>query len=224
MASTVSHFRVEYTPRQFRILAVYGILAPLLYVAALTVGNVLDPAYSQVGKTVSELIESGAPNRNLLDAIFVVYNLFLIPFAEGLYKALNKGPAPKIIFVSLLLIAILGVGWTLFFPLDANGASTSFTGMMHIIIGIPVVFATLLAEIYFWRATRNDPRWTGYARFSLIIFFVTLVSGLATVAFVSSDFRGLFERFSSGSFLLWVEVVALKLFNIWPIRGTTLAD
>lgn len=213
MGSIRSHFEAEYNPRQIKILAVYGILPPLLYIAALVIGNILDPTYSQVGKTVSELIERGAPNRDLLNGIFVVYNLFLIPFAEGLYKALNKGPAAKIIFISLLVIGILGVAWTLFFPLDANGASTSFTGMMHIILGIPVVFATFLVELYFWRAARNDTRWRAYARFSLIIFFVTLVSGLTTVAFVNSDLRGLFERFSSGSFLLWVEVVALKLFN-----------
>jgi heme A synthase len=209
-----SHFEAEYNPRQIRILAAYGILAPLLYVAALVIGNVLDPAYSQVGKTVSELIERGAPNRDLLNGIFVVYNLLLIPFAEGLYKALTKGSQAKIIFSSLMLIAILGVFWTLFFPLDADGSSNSFTGMIHLIIGIPVVFATFLIELLFWRAVRSDPRWAGYGRFSLVIFFVTLLAGLATVALVTSDIRGLLERFSSGSFLLWIEVVALKLYRM----------
>lgn len=213
MNKLASHFKAEYTPRQIRILAVYGILAPLIYAAALIIGNVLDPTYSQIGKTVSELIERGAPNRDLLNGIFVVYNLFLIPFAEGLHKALNKRPQSKIILSSLVLIAILGVLWTLFFPLDENGRSTSFTGTMHLIIGIPVVFATFLIELLFWRAVRNDPRWAGYGRFSLAIFFVTLLAGLATVALVTSDIRGLLERFSSGSFLLWVEVVALKLYK-----------
>jgi hypothetical protein len=213
MSNLSSHFRAEYTSRQIRILAAYGILAPLLYVAALVVGNVLDPTYSQVGKTVSELIEKGAPNRDLLIGIFVVYNLLLIPFAEGLYKALRKGSSAKLVFASLFLISVLGVVWTLFFPLDANGATASFTGMMHLIIGIPVVFATFLAELGFWRAIRNDSRWVGYARFSLIIFAVNLVAGLITVALVNSDIRGLLERFASGSFLLWVEIVALKLYR-----------
>ena len=60
-----------------KILAICGILAPILYVAALVVGNILDPTYSQVGKTVSELIERGAPNRDLLNAIFIIYNVLL---------------------------------------------------------------------------------------------------------------------------------------------------
>ena len=56
-----------------KILALCGILAPIVYVVALVVGNILDPSYSQVGKTVSELIERGAPNRDLLNAIFIIY-------------------------------------------------------------------------------------------------------------------------------------------------------
>jgi len=179
---------------------------------------VLDPTYSQVGKTVSELIERGAPNRDVLNGIFVVYNLLLIPFAEGLYKTLRKGSQAKIILSSLVLIAILGMLWTLFFPLDANGGSTSFTGMIHLIIGVPVVFATFFVELFFWRAVRSDSRWKGYGKFSLVMFFVTLLAGLTTVALVSSEIRGLFERFSSGSFLLWVEVLALKLYKT-PLRA-----
>jgi hypothetical membrane protein len=214
MSSLSSHFKAEYTPRQIRILAFYGILAPLVYVAALVIGNALDPTYSQVGKTVSELIERGSPNRDLLNGILVVYNLLLIPFAEGLYKGLKKSSSAKLVFSSLVLISVLSIAWTLFFPLDANGASMSFTGMMHLIIGIPVVFATFLAELSFWRAVRSDSRWIGFARFSLVIFAVNLVAGLTTVALVNSDIRGLLERFASGFFLLWVEVVALKLYKM----------
>jgi len=50
------------------------------------------------------------------------------------------------------------------------------------------------------------------------MFFVTLLAGLTTVALVSSEIRGLLERFSSGSFLLWVEVLALKLYKT-PLRA-----
>jgi uncharacterized protein DUF998 len=215
-----SHFKADYTHRQLKILATWGMLAPLFYVVALIAGNILDPTYSQVGKTVSELIERGAPNRDLLDGIFVVYNLFLIPFAEGLYKGLNRGLWTKLILISLILMGIIGVAWTLFFPLDANGAIVSFTAMMHVILGIPVVFATLLVELSFWRAVRKDSRWSGYARFSLIIFFVNLIAGLTTVAFVNSDIRGLLERLASGSFLLWIEVVAVKLYKV-PLRASS---
>jgi hypothetical membrane protein len=82
---------------QMKILALCGILAPIVYVVALVVGNVLDPSYSQIGKTVSELIQRSAPNRDLLNAIFVVYNILLIPFAVALYMGLSKGWARNVI-------------------------------------------------------------------------------------------------------------------------------
>jgi hypothetical protein len=85
----------------------------------------LDP---QVGKTVSELIQRGAPNRDLLRAIFMVYNILLIPFIVGLYFGLKKSWARNIIFTTLVANLVLGVAWTLFFPLDLGGKSESFTG------------------------------------------------------------------------------------------------
>lgn len=151
----IAHFSRECSSRDLRILAPYGIAAPLVYIAASLVGNILDPSYSQVKNTVSELFEVGAPNRYLIDAIFIIYGLFLIPFAESLYKSLNAHARThpyslaKSIFVSLFIISICSLLWNLFFPLDANGGYTSFTGMMHLAIGVPVVFATLLAELSF---------------------------------------------------------------------------
>jgi hypothetical protein len=202
--------------RTLKILALCGILAPIVYVLALAVGNVLDPSYSQVGKTVSELIEQGAPNRDLLNGIFIIYNILLIPFAFGMYHGLKKGWARNVIFVALVISGVLGVAWTLFFPLDAGGKSLSTTGQLHLVIGglvVPLVFAL---ELSFWRGARKDSRWKGFDKFSLAIFAVTFIFGLATVAFVNSDFRGLLERVTTGSFLLWLEVLAIKLYSLAP--------
>ena len=41
-----------------------------------------------------------------------------------------------------------------------------------------------------------------------------MISGLATAAFVNSDYRGLLERITIGSTLVWIEVVATKLCSI----------
>lgn len=218
----VAHFSREYSPRDLRLLAPYGVAAPLVYVTALVVGNILDPTYSQVRNTVSELFERGAPNRDLIDSIFLVYGLFLIPFAEGLYKSFNTSARAhpyslaKAIFVSLFIIAICSLAWNLFFPLDANGGYTSLTGMMHLVLSVPVVFATLLVELSFWRVTRVDSFWAGYSRFSLAIFTVNLLAGLSLIILVNSDYRGLLERISIASFLLWIELISVKLFRILP--------
>jgi hypothetical protein len=202
--------------KTIKILALCGILAPIVYVSALIVGNILDPLYSQVGKTISELIARGAPNRDLLNGIFIVYNVLLIPFAFGMYYGLKKGWARSVIFVALIISGVLGIAWTLFFPLDVGGKSVTLTGQLHLAVGglvVPLIFAL---ELSFWRGARKNSRWKGYDKFSLGIFSVTLIFGLATVAFVNSDFRGLLERITTGSFLLWVEVLAIKLYSLAP--------
>jgi hypothetical protein len=197
---------------QLRILALCGALAPIVYVAALVVGGLLDPSYSQIGRTVSEIIERGAPNRDLLNIMFVVYNLLVIPFAIGLHTGLGRGKLRGLIAGCLIAISLLGVVWTLFLPLDEGGKSITQTGMLHLIVGGLVVPFIFIIELGFWGAARKDPRWRRYDLFSLAIFAVTFVFGITTVAFVNSDLRGLFERITTGSFLVWIEVLALKLY------------
>ena len=199
---------------KLKSLALCGILGPIIYILALVIGNILDPSYSQIGKTVSELIEQGAPNRDLLNSIFIVYNILLIPFALGMYYNLKKGWARNVIFIALIINGVLGVAWTLFFPLDVGGKSISMTGQLHLIVGALVVPLIFALELSFWRSARKDSCWQGYGKFSLIIFAITLVFGFTTVAFVNSDYQGLLERITTGSFLFWVDVLALRLYSL----------
>ena len=197
---------------KIRALAICGILSPIVYVITVALGGFLDPSYSQIGKTVSELVQRGAPNRDLLNAMLVVYNILIIPFAVGLYFGLKKGVTRSIVMVALVLTGILGTAVTVLFPLDAGGQSVSFTGMMHLVVVGLVVPCTFAFELGFWNSAKKDERWGKLGLISIAIFIVTLISGIATAAFVNSDYRGLLERLTIGSTLLWIEIVALKLY------------
>jgi len=199
---------------KIRSLALCGILSPIVYFIAVAMGGFLDPSYSHIGKTVSELVQMGAPNRDLLNVILVVYNLLIIPFAFGLYFGLKKGITRILVLVALVLTGILGTIVTVFFPLDANGASVTFTGMMHLVVVGLVVPCTFVFMLGFWNSVRKDWRWGKLGIFSLAVFVVTLISGITTAAFVNSDYRGLLERITIGSTLLWIEVVSVKLYLI----------
>jgi len=200
--------------RKIQVLAICGVLSPIVYVITVALGGFLDPSYSQIGKTVSELVEMGAPHRDLLNIMLVVYNVLIIPFAVGLYFGLKRGLSRSLVLVALVLTGILGTAVTVFFPLDAAGKSVTFTGMMHLVVVGLVVPCTFVFMLGFWNSARKDPRWGKFAMFSIAIFIVTLVSGIATAAFVNSDFRGLLERITIGSTLLWIEVLAIKLYSI----------
>ncbi len=197
---------------KIRALAICGILSPIVYVIAVALGGFLDPSYSQIGKTVSELVQRGAPNRDLLNAMLVVYNVLIMPFAVGLYFGLKKGVTRSIVMGALVLTGILGTAVTVFFPLDAGGQSVSFTGMMHLVVVGLVVPCTFAFELGFWNSTKKDERWGKLGLVSIAIFIVTFISGIATAAFVNSDYRGLLERLTIGSTLFWIELVAVKLY------------
>ncbi len=199
---------------KIQALALCGILSPIVYVITVAVGGFLDPSYSHIGKTVSELVEVGAPNRNLLNVMLVVYNVLIIPFAVGLYFGLKRGWSRSLVLVALVLTGILGTAVTVFFPLDAAGQSVTFTGMMHLVVVGLVVPCTFVFMLGFWNSTRKDEHWGKMGLFSIGVFAVTLISGIATAAFVNSDYRGLLERITIGSTLLWIEVLAVKFFFI----------
>jgi len=60
-----------------RILSICGALAPILYIMTMVLGGAIRPGYSHIAQAVSELIETGAPNKALLDALFIIYNLLV---------------------------------------------------------------------------------------------------------------------------------------------------
>jgi sulfite exporter TauE/SafE len=207
---------------KIQALALCGILSPIVYVVTVALGGILDPSYSHIGKTVSELVEMGAPNRDLLNVLLVVYNVLIIPFAVGLYFGLKKGVTRSLVLVALVLTGIFGTAVTVFFPLDAAGQSVTFTGMMHLVVVGLVVPCTFVFMLGFWDSGRKDESWGKLGLFSIAVFVVTLISGIATAAFVNSDYRGLLERITIGSTLVWIEVVAIKLYTITKRKLTSL--
>ena len=112
----------------------------------------------------------------------------------------------------MVLTGLLGIVVTVFFPLDAAGQSVTFTGMMHLVAVGLVVPCTFIFMLGFWNSARKDERWGKMGLFSIGVFAITLISGIATAAFVNSDYRGLLERITIGSTLLWIEVLAVKLY------------
>jgi hypothetical protein len=72
-----------------KILYVWEVLAPISYVATVTLGGSLSQSYSYITQTGSEMIETGAPNKSLLDALFPVYDR-LVGFFSSPLRTRNK--------------------------------------------------------------------------------------------------------------------------------------
>lgn len=215
-----------------------GVLAPIVYVIAVVLGGFLQPGYSHASQFVSELIMVDAPNKQLLDALFVVYNLLTILFGLGLVRLMiqeitatvTKAESNNTITTStmctksnrngirgaltLVAVGVLGCVMT-FFPQDPVGASITWTGMIHIILAGLLSLATMFSMLWIGLWFQKQPVLHIYSLYTFqSVLFVFLSGGLAAFMAVNRiPFSGIMERLTICGFLQWLFVIGLKLFS-----------
>jgi hypothetical membrane protein len=201
---------------KYRLLAVCGILAPLLYVFTVVLGGILTPHYSHVSNAISELIKAGAPYKTLLDPLFDLYNILIVLFAVGLYHVRNALRSYRAGAILLAATGVAGLLMTLFFPQDPRGTPLTFAGQMHIALaGVESAF-TIVLVFLMGVAFRRDEHWSRFSTYSLVTGALIIITGVATAIATAqgSEILGLLERCTIGLFLLWVFVVAVQLYRI----------
>ncbi len=198
------------TSLQIRLLGIFGVLAPLVYLIAMVVGGFLWSGYSQYNDTVSTLTSQGAPNQTIITPLFAAYNLFVLLLAIGLYFGVKaKKPLWGSIFLSIAAIGGLILFW---FPQDyPQGPPTSFTGTMHVFVAGAIAFASLASILAYGLSLRKVPEWRGIAHFCLIWLPVGLVLGAFGAMSITTGYAGLAERLSIGSIMIWIEIMSLAL-------------
>ncbi len=206
------------TPRAWRRpLAGAGIVAPLLYVLAVVVGGAVTPGYSHIGQAISELTATGVPHRNLIDPMFVIYDLLLIGFALGLAATL---PTPRrrlrtLGAVALALTGLAGLGMSTFFQMDQVGAAMTGPGRVHIVLAAVAALMSMAAVAAVATAAAANPAWRRYAGWSFVALGVIAATGAwAGVAVIdASPLLGLAERLTIGTFIAWVFGTAILVFR-----------
>jgi uncharacterized protein DUF998 len=203
-----------------KIFMLCGMLAPVVYVIAVIIGGRLRPGYSHKSQFVSELIESGAPNKSLLNPLFALYNLLTIASGIGLFTRLramseNKGKVSGSLG-ALVLVAEGIFGFvTVFFPQDPRGAPVTSRGKIHIALAGLSSLTTILTMLLMGFWFRTIARWRGYSIYSFISGIIVFISGglAAYTGATNSRILGIMERITIGGFLQWLFVIALKLFS-----------
>ncbi len=203
-----------------RILLLCGILAPLVYVATVVLGGLITPCYSQKSQAVSELTQSGAQNKFLLDPLFALYNLLTAAFGVGLFMAVRARPSTEgrvigsVGALALVVEAVVGLV-TIFFPQDPRGAVPTLTGSTHIVLASLSSLATIATILLMGLWLRRISQVRRYSMYSFISVVIILISGGLAAWGIASDnpFGGIFERITIGAFLQWMFVMGLKLYS-----------
>lgn len=198
-------------------LGIFGVMAPIAYVAFVIIGGAITPGYSHAAQAISELTASGAPHKCLLDILFSTYNIMLMVFGFGFLQDVRREPPPRRSGVAgsgcLMAVGALGLMTNLFFPMDARGAPVTIFGTAHLILAgllsLGTILATLLVGVWFVR--RPGHTWFGTA--SLVACGLIVLSGgmAAAAAATISPMMGVIQRVTIGIFMLWVFSLGIKM-------------
>ena len=200
-----------------RLLAICGIVGPILFIVVILVFGLLRPGYDPIRQYMSELGEVGAPNAIAYNMPAFLLGLLMIAFAFGLHRGISEGKGSKLVPI---LIAVSGVGWvgSSFFRCDAGCVNESVTGRMHDLTGMIAVFPLLIAPLAILPRLKKDNRWQSHRPFSLImgalavILFAVMFT--AAVSPALEPYRGLIQRLTFFTPLLWIEVMAIRLLRL----------
>jgi Protein of unknown function (DUF998) len=203
-----------------RRLAWLAVIAQAMFVGAWILAGALEPGYSHLQQTISELGGTFAEHPWIANAGFVVLGASMVALAVALYAVLPAGPA-RAFSVGLFAACGLGMGLIAFLPIDCSfgtndrcdellsSGALSWQTEAHEWVG---VFLRLgLVATPFALAATLRPRPVALA--ALGAGLVGLLIGLPVFGWSTSDASpdGLLERIDLLLLQTWLVLVALGI-------------
>jgi hypothetical membrane protein len=206
---------VSSMPRsRLRLYAICGVIAPIFFVLMVVIEGFLVTGYSHMTQQVSDLgaytlYGSYAVLQNLN---FCVFGILVVAFALGLRQQLSG---------SRVMTTSLALGGALFFLVGFFPDQPSpWPALAHYLLAQLSGLSVFVGEFFAWRRLRHSAAdegvWAGYGTFSLASLVLIIVSFFIFAIFgqPGSPVTGLLQRVFGFFVLLWIEVMALKLFRL----------
>jgi len=195
-----------------QILAICGMLSPIVYTVIWILGGILQPDYSHIRDDISSLFAVSAPNKGLMQYFIITSSILLFVFYIGLLEGINDGGGSIVGPILFLTSSVLGILVALFFPLDAGGEIITLRGKMHLILVIGSGLLTIAGMVALWFRLQLVEVWSVFATYSLISAIVSLILVIISGVFIKSKYRGLLERLGVTPYQLYYFVLSLMVF------------
>lgn len=204
-------------PMVLKIVLALGVLAPIYYVVVNdVVAAAFYPGYDRISRPVSELTATYAPTRPLLVPLLVVFDLLIIPFWIGVWRAAQANRALRL--TSGLMLGFRALALLAFpFPMVADevlGANTIHTIIWGVLTPLLMLAGIGVSAAAFGKAFRL------YAILTLValVAFSALAGIQAAQVNAGEPVRwfGVTERALIGVWLQWVAVLAIALLRAQP--------
>jgi len=197
-----------------QILAVCGMLSPIVYTAMWIYCGSLQSDYSHIRDDISSLFAVGAPNRRLAQIFIIVSSVLLFIFYLGLHESINDLGGSIVGPILLIFSSILGVLVAIFFPLDEGGEIKTYRGKMHILLVVASGILTIIGMVALWLRLQVIAVWSAFATFSLISAIVSAILIIISGIFATSKYRGILERFGVTPYHVYYFVLGLMVFLV----------
>lgn len=194
----------------YQILAICGMLSPIVYTLMWIIGGRLRSDYSHIKHDISSLFAVGAPNKRLMQTFIIVSSVLLFLFYLGLHEGLKDGGStigPNL----FILASIFGILIAFFFPLDQGGEIVTWRGKMHLILVILMGILTIAGMILLWFRLSSVEGWSTFAIYSLISAIIALILMIISSIFIKGNYRGLLERLGVTPFQLFYFILPLMI-------------
>jgi hypothetical protein len=170
--------------------------------------------YSYVNQAVSELLAIGIPTRPWMLALFSVYNVLVLLFAEGVRRAADGKRGLKLASIALVVYAVVGEVTQVFSPMNPRGSVATATDFGHMILT-----AVEVLSIVAFMAFASGAAGKGFRFYSILTIVALMAAGIAvgaqagqmTAAAASTPWAGILERVNIYGTMLWVLALAVTL-------------
>lgn len=194
-----------------------GLLAPLLWAAAIVLAGELRPGFDHLNQYISELGERGSSTEIFMRfGGFVASGLLIVGYAAAFHATLARlTDRPRLTLLVAALVALDGIGriGAGIFSCEPGCAapavlSQRLHGLSATIAFLALAAAALLGTVLF----RRDRRLRPLSAYSLASGSAGLIFlGLMSASEAMHVHTGLYERLASGVLTLWVFVTAWRL-------------
>ena len=196
-----------------KTFAICGIISPFIFAILIIIAGLLRPEYSHLVNFVSELGAVGAPNAIIQRINFMLVGILIMVFAVGLHKGIAKGKGS---IIGPLLVGIFGLSAVLsgIFSTDPIQPG-SFSDNIHMLSSAIGSTAAIIGFFVISDRLTKDSSWKNYQYFSIIIAIAAiLVSVIGNAVLGELGYPGLSQRLYMTVLFLWIEVMAIHLFQI----------
>jgi hypothetical protein len=198
----------------FQILALCGMLSPIVFTAMWIYCGSLDSDYSHIRDDISSLFAVGAPNKRLTQTFNIISSVLLFIFYLGLHEGLNDEGGSIIGPMLFIISSILGVLVAFFFPLDEGGEFKTLRGKMHLILVAASGILTIAGMVALWFRLQLVEVWKVFATYSLVSSILSLILIIISGIFAAGRYRGILERIGVAPYEIYYFLISLMVFLV----------